>query len=101
MSTKRQRNDTLDMAYFFIDNSQYAAYIPLNMIASLHTVAGEDEYTDVVVTTITGKEFITQGFEDLTSAMNFCEEQMQEISDYNRALAEAHITSKIKEQEVI
>lgn len=96
-----QRKDTLDMAYFFVDNTQYAAYIPLNMISSLHTILGENGYTDVVVTTITGKEFITQGFESLVSAMEFCKEQMKEISDYNRALAEAHITSKNKEQEVI
>lgn len=87
-----KRKDTLDMAFFYVDNSQYAAYIPLGMISSLHTVRSDgykdsDNYYDVVVTTVAGKEFITQGFNSFEEATSFCEEQMKEISDYNRTLA--------------
>jgi len=85
----------LDDAYFFVDNSQYAAYVPLGMIASLHTVpcekglSGDDGYHNVVLTTVSGREYVSKSFSSFKAAMDFCEEQMGEIGEYRKALAVA------------
>jgi len=89
------RISELDDAYFFVDNNHYVAYVPLGMIASLHAVPCEnglyddDGYHDVVLTTVSGREYVTQGFSSLKAAMDFCEEQMGEIAAYRKALAVA------------
>lgn len=79
----------LNKAYFFVDSLDCPAYVPLGKISSLHVQKGaDDNYYEVVLTTVSGREFISKGFTSLETAIDFCEEQMCIISDYNRRLAE-------------
>ena len=88
----------LDDAYFLVNDDNNVAFVPLGMIASLHIVQDkncEDLYCNVVLTTVSGKEFIHDGmFTSWDTAIEFCKEQMREISNYRKALALAGVNDR-------